>query len=66
MYADDTVLNITGLCSSEINKVVQDELNRVAQWMECNKLILNQSKTKTVILGSPQNLAKSHGPYVCI
>ena len=64
IYADDTVLYFTSLCSSEINKVVQDDLNRVAKWMECNKLILNQSKTKTMLFGSWQNLAKS--PNFCI
>ena len=50
MYADDTVLYFTSLCSLEINKVVQDDLNRVEKWIECNKLILNYSKTKTMLL----------------
>ena len=59
MYADDTVLYFTSLCSSEINKVVHGDLNRVAKWTECNKLILNHSKTKTMLFGSRQNLAKS-------
>ena len=43
----------------EINKVVQDDLKWVTQWMEINKLILNQSKTKSILFGSRQNLAKS-------
>ena len=64
MYADDTVLYFTSLCSPEIKKVVQDDLNRVAKWIECNKLILNHSKTKTMLFGSRQNLAKS--PNFCI
>ena len=59
MYVEDTVLYFTSLCSSEINKVVRNDLNRVAQWIECNKLILNLSKTKTMPFGSWQNLAKS-------
>ena len=45
MYADDTVLDFTDLCTSEIARIVQDDLNRVAQWMESSRLILNQSKT---------------------
>ena len=49
MYADDTVLYFTSLSSSEINKVVQDDLNGVAKWIKCNKLILNHSKTKTIL-----------------
>ena len=64
MYADDTVLYFTSLCSPEINKVVQDDLNQVAKWIECNKLILNHSKTKTILFGSRQNLVKS--PNFCI
>ena len=32
MYADDTVMYFTNLCTSEIARVVQDDLNRVAQW----------------------------------
>ena len=32
MYADDTVIYFTNLCTSEIARVVQDDLNRVAQW----------------------------------
>jgi len=64
MYADDTVLYFTSLSSSEINKVVQEDLNGVAKWIECNKLILNHSKTKTMLFGSRQNLAKS--PNFCI
>ena len=44
MYVDDTVLYSTCPRTLEVNKVVQDDLNRVAQWMESNKLILNPSK----------------------
>ena len=64
MYADDTVMYFTNLCTSEIARVVQDDLNRVVQWMESSRLILNQSKTKSMLFGSWQNLAKS--PNVCI
>ena len=59
------------LCTSEIERVVNEDLNRVVQWMECtcSRLILNslshcQSKTKSVLFGSWQNLAKS--PNYCI
>ena len=59
-----TLLYSTSPCTLKINRVVQDDLNRVAQWMESNKLILNQSKTKSMLFGSRQNLAKS--PNFCI
>ena len=64
MYADDTVMYFTNLCTSEIARVVQDDLNRVVQWMESSRLILNQSKTKSMLFGIRQNLAKS--PNLCI
>ena len=64
MYADDTVMYFTNLCTSEIARVVQDDLNGVVQSMESSRLILNQSKTKSMLFGSWQNLAKS--PNFCI
>ena len=64
MYADDAVMYFTNLCTSEITRVVQDDLNRVVQWMESSRLIINQSKTKSMLFGIWQNLAKS--PNFCI
>ena len=66
MYADDPAMFFffTNFCTSEIARVVQDDLNRVVQWMESSRLILNQSKTKSMLFGSWQNLAKS--PNFCI
>ena len=64
MYADDTVMRFTNLWTSEIARVVQDDLKRVVQWMESSRLILNESKTKSMFFGSWQNLAKS--PHFCI
>ena len=59
MYADDTVVYFTNLCTSEIAGVVQDDLNRVVKWKESSRLILNQGKTKSMLFGSWQNLGKS-------
>ena len=52
--------------TSEIDRVVKDDLNRVLVWMEstCSRLILNQSKTKSMLFGSWQNFAKS--PNYCL
>ena len=65
-YANDTVMYSMNHCTSEIDRVVKDDLNRVVQWMEstCSRLVLNQSKTKSMLFGSWQNLAKS--PNYCI
>ena len=64
MYADDTVMSFTNLWTSDRARVVQDDLKRVVQWMESSRLFLNQSKTKSMLFGSWQNLAKS--PHFCI
>ena len=64
MYADDTVMYFTNLCTSEITRGVQDDLNRVVQWMKSSRHIFNQSKSKSMLFGSWQNLAKS--PNFCI
>ena len=45
--------------TSEMNKVVQDDLNQVAQWMESNEVFLNQRKIKSILFASQRNLAKS-------
>ena len=58
MYAHDTVMYFTHLCSSEIARLVQDDLNRVLQWMESSRLILNQSNTKSMLFGSWKNLER--------
>ena len=59
-----TVIYFENLCTSEIARVVQDDCNRVVLWIESSKLIINQIKTKSMLLGSWQNLAKS--PDFCM
>ena len=59
-----TVIYFENLCTSEIARVEQDDCNRVVQWMESSKLITNQNKTKSMLFGSWQNLAKS--PDFCM
>ena len=54
----------TNLCTSQIARVVQNDLNRVVQWMESSRVILNQSEIKSMRFGSWQNLAKS--PNFCL
>ena len=52
MYAHDTVMYFTNLCTLEVARAVQDDLNRVLQWMESSRLTLNQSNTKSMLFGS--------------
>ena len=56
MYADDTVIYFSDFSPVEIKRAVQDDLDRIAQWMDTNRLILNQSKTKGMLFGTRQKL----------
>ena len=59
MYADDTVIYTTGLESDYIITEIQEDLQRVEQWMENNKLVLNVTKTKCMLFGTKQKLANA-------
>ena len=56
MYADDTVIYYSGSEVSNIRETLQEDLNRVEQWLTDSKLILNQSKTKGLLFGTRQLL----------
>ena len=48
MYADDTILTccVDTIQSNNIDKVINEELNKVNYWLVTNKLSLNVNKTK--------------------
>ena len=59
LYADDTVMFISGSVSSEsLTNYLQRDLNRLHKWCQSNKLTLNPSKTKVVTFGTRQALKK--------
>ena len=41
-----------------MNEILNHDLKSVKQWLDCNKLSLNVSKTELLILGSNQRLSK--------
>jgi hypothetical protein len=55
IYADDTTL-FTSMCSTNANEVsiLNEDLTAVSEWLKLNKLSLNISKTKAMILHTPQ------------
>ena len=59
MNADDTVIYTTGLESDCIMTEIQEDLQRVEQWMENNKLVLNLTKTKCMLFCTKQKLANA-------
>lgn len=45
--------------SNEIAQTLQYDLNRIANWLADNKLVLNQSKTKWLLFRTRQKLEQS-------
>ena len=55
LVADDTVLFISGSNSTELQSIVNTELEKVNEWLRFNKLSLNYSKTSYMIVSSKNN-----------
>lgn len=57
MYADDSTMYCAANSSDELGEVISNELERVYEWITVNKLVLNISKTKSILFGSRHKLA---------
>jgi hypothetical protein len=57
-YADDTVLFLAGRDVGEIEKQLTKEMQKVAQWLDENDLIinLNKGKTESILLGTNRRI----------
>jgi hypothetical protein len=44
LFADDTNIFYSNSCLKSLNKVIQEEVNKVAEWLNANKLSLNIKK----------------------
>ena len=51
LYADDTVIYISGSDLNFITSALQQDLNKIVAWCEESKLTINVKKTKYVIFG---------------
>ena len=56
MYADDTVIYFSSSNTGDIEETLQNDLDRVAQWMISCRLVLNEVKTKVIFLEQNKNL----------
>jgi hypothetical protein len=52
LYADDTLIYCTGTTVSEVNSKLQKCVNEVFNWYEGNRLVLNASKSNTMLVAS--------------
>ena len=57
-YADDTVIYTSGKNKEDIEKVLQDDFQSLAAWLEANDLVINLKKGKTecMLIGTPQRV----------
>ena len=64
MYADDTTLSHSSKNIVELNENLNRDLNHLKQWLQGNKLYLNEIKTQAMVVGSRGNLKKTPGKIV--
>ena len=57
LYADDTILYCFSKESHQLESKLNEDLYNVALWVKANKLTLNLSKTKSMLIGSNRKLA---------
>ena len=57
MFADDTNITITGQTVQELQTNLNNNLEKVHQWLLANKLTLSYDKTEYMIIGSRQKIA---------
>lgn len=58
LFADDIDLACAGSDPSEIKIKLKNDLKNVHNWLKCNKLTLNDTKTEYMIIGSGHRLTK--------
>ncbi len=58
LYADDTALFVSSKNLAEIQTKLSEDLDSVSRWLAENRLTLNAKKTKCMLFGSPQKLAR--------
>ena len=52
LFADDTTISHSNKCLKTLNEIMQVEINKVAEWLNINKLSINTSKTKFILFRS--------------
>jgi F0F1-type ATP synthase delta subunit len=52
MYADYSTIYASATTANEVTESLNKELQSVLEWMASNKLVLNVSKTKSIVFGT--------------
>ena len=56
MYADDSTIYAAATTANEVTETLNKELQTVLEWVASNKLVLNTSKTKSIVFGTNHSL----------
>ena len=57
MYADDSTIYASATTAKEVIETLNKELQFVLEWVPSNKLVLNISKTKSIVFGTNHSLS---------
>lgn len=57
MYADDTTFYASDTSTINLNNKLQRDMEKVSAWCDRNKMAINTTKTKVLLMGSGQRLA---------
>ena len=66
LYADDSVLYITGKSFNTVSNLLTDALKKFLSWATKNKLTINLSKTKIMTFASAKKLATLPRPNIML
>ena len=58
LLTDDTNILYSDNCLKTLNESLQNEMNKIANWLNVNKLSLNSTKTKYIVLRSRNKKSK--------
>ena len=58
LYADDSTLNASGKTIEAVEIILNADLEKVYLWCTSNRMILNTSKTKVMLIATYQKVAQ--------
>jgi len=58
LYADDSMLLISGENVNHVEEALEQEMNEISKWLQANKLSLHLGKTESILFGSVHKLKK--------
>ena len=59
-YADDhAVIHSFNLDNSNINQIIENDIEKIKMWMEDNQLKMNDAKTEFIVIGTSSSLWKN-------